>query len=93
MAGGFAQSQSDDFFGDWIFHRQDGAYDTKITIKGSPTALQVSRRERPKVFIENGTLMLLINGVCLDGAWGTCFTFAQPVNRTVPWLSPLSSPS
>jgi len=48
----------------------------------------VSRRERPKLYVENGSLQMLINGVCLEGAWGSCFTFAQPINQSVPWLAP-----
>ncbi len=23
----------------------------------------------------------------LEGAWGSCFTFAQPINQSVPWLA------
>jgi hypothetical protein len=85
LDGGYAQSRSDDFFGDWDFNRQEGAYGTEIALAGGGQ-LQVSRRERPKVYIENGTLQLLINGVCLNNSWGECFTFGQPVNQSVPWL-------
>ncbi len=89
LDGGYAQSRSSDFFGDWDYSRQRGAYGTQIVLASNanlPRTLDVSRRERPKVYIENGTLQLLINGVCLNGSWGSCFTFAQPINQSVPWL-------
>jgi hypothetical protein len=87
LDGGYAQSRTADFFGEWDYQRQKGAYDTTIDLVGGES-LQVSRRERPKLYIENGSLKLLINGVCLEGSWGSCFTFAQPINQSVPWLAP-----
>ena len=87
LDGGYAQSRTADFFGEWDYERRKGAYGATIDLVGGES-LTVSRRERPKLYVENGTLQLLINGVCLEGAWGSCFTFAQPINQSVPWLAP-----
>ena len=86
LDGGYAQSRTSDFFSEWDWQRSRGAYGTKIQLANG-SVLTVSRRERPKVYIENGTLEMLINGVCLEGDWSTCFTFGQKISRTEPWLT------
>jgi hypothetical protein len=84
--GAFAQSRTADFFGDWDYNTSNtGAYNNRVELEGGGE-IALSRRERPKVYIENGSLQLLINGVCFNGSWQNCSTFAQPVNQSHPWL-------
>ena len=42
-------------------------------------SVEVARRERPKVLVENGTATVLTNGVCLQTGDRQCFTMAQRI--------------
>lgn len=43
-------------------------------------SLQVARRERPKVLVEDGVATVLTNGVCTLRDDRECFTMAQRIN-------------
>jgi hypothetical protein len=61
--GAYAESRTADFFGEWSFDLNAGAYTTSVTYSDGTTDA-LSRRERPKVWLEDGELALLYNGVC-----------------------------
>ena len=81
--GAYAQSRTADFFGEWSFSTSMQAltYTTTVTyIDGTTESL--SLRERPKVWLEDGELAMLLNGVCRRSSWGDCYTMVQKINRS-----------
>lgn len=74
--GGYAESDTPDFFGPWSYSASLGGYSAEVQLQGGGT-LSLGTRERPKVYVEDGVATLLFNGV--RGPDGTVSTFVQEI--------------
>lgn len=81
--GGYAQSAGPSIWGPWrVQSDRTPAYTTAVTYAGSPpSVVTLSRRERPKLFLDpaTGAPAVLYTGVCPANDGSACFTLAVPI--------------
>ena len=79
--GGYAESATADFFGNWIYDYSFTGYSMNAVPFVDGSNISFHRRERPKVYLENGVAKYLYNGVSPPGAGNNVFTFVQEIDE------------
>ena len=79
--GGYAESATADFFGDWSYDYSLTGYSMNDVPFVDGSNISFHRRERPKVYLENGVAKYLYNGVSPPGAGNNVFTFVQEIDE------------